>query len=58
MLTLQEAEEFARELATRAVVEGDRIRPELLRREDAILVLWRELERVREDRDKRIQRRI
>ena len=47
MLTLQEAEEFARELATRAVVDGDRIRPDLIRREDAILVLWRELERVR-----------
>jgi hypothetical protein len=44
---LEQAEEFARSLDARVMAEGDHIRPELLRREDAIVVLWRELQKVR-----------
>jgi hypothetical protein len=47
VLTLEQAEEFARSLDGRVLVEGDHIRPELLRREDAIVVLWRELRKLR-----------
>lgn len=47
-MSLEDAEALAQEIAQRQAGEEHR-RPDVLRREDAIVVLWQELQRVRVD---------